>query len=509
MARATTCFVIISGETDSCFEDLVLSIRTFCQGADIAWYNSGKRGETPAGIQRVEPSRPLTYRKATPAFFDVFEWAARQDYDQIVNVETDLAFIRPGFLGFVESQMRDADYLAPGLRRDIPRVSLWPPFRSLAGERAELTDILDIKHLNRCFNPVQVFGRRYLSAVVSSDNYRRVRAFVERNQQPERSWTLQEVLLPSLADSVGVRSRAYPEHMSSFNRFRPYQSMVDLKAALSRTDTYFLHPIRRSGEDPVRRYVRRAVRESAAMPTGHNPWATGLGLDEPLSSGPSGRSDQGGTADVQTRSSTIQATLRGQSFRGADFNGKDLSGQNLAAAMLRGASLVEATLIETNLEGANLSGAFLSAADLSRARLSMAYLGGAFLGWAKLAEADLRGAYLRGADLSEADLRRAILNGADLSGAFLGDANLIGADLRQAHLDGADLREADLRDAYLDGVDLRGAFLAEVKWNSGTRWPDDTRSDIVTRSREEPDGTFVVSIDPDANNHVRIAHPPH
>lgn len=267
MAGARTCFVVISDTVDEAFEDLVLSLRSFCPSADIAWYNSGPQRETPFGLRRVFPGRPLKYMKITPSFFDIFEWTMEQDYDQIVNVETDLAFIKPGFLQFIEGQMKDVDYLAPGLRHRIPRISLWPAHRTLAGERQELADILGISHVNRCFSPAQVFGRGYISAVLSSHNYPALRAFVERNQHPQRSWTLQELLLPSLADSVGVMSRSYPAHMAPFNRYRPHQAACDLAIAETVSDAYFLHPIRRNGDDPVRSYVKGLVRNASQLPT--------------------------------------------------------------------------------------------------------------------------------------------------------------------------------------------------------------------------------------------------
>jgi hypothetical protein len=266
MSGSTTCFVAISDTVDDTFEDLVLSLRAFCPGADIAWYNSGPQRETPFGLRRVSPSRPLKYMKITPAFFDIFEWAREQDYDRIVNVETDLAFIKPGFLEFIERQMSDIDYLAPGLRRRIPRISLWPAHRTLAGERQELAAILGMDYVNRCFSPAQVFGRRYISAVLSSENYPELRSFLERNQHPQRSWTLQELLLPSLADSVGVASRSYPAHMAPFNRYRPHHAPLDLDLAQAVSDAYFIHPIRRDSGDPVRRHIKGLVRAAAQLP---------------------------------------------------------------------------------------------------------------------------------------------------------------------------------------------------------------------------------------------------
>src|SRR5205823_97297 len=90
-------------------------IRFSCPDSDIAWYNSGESpaaaGTPAAALPMLPGSRPLRYAKVTPFFFDMFDWAAGQPYDYIVNAETDMAFIRPGYDRFISETMRDADYL--------------------------------------------------------------------------------------------------------------------------------------------------------------------------------------------------------------------------------------------------------------------------------------------------------------------------------------------------------------------------------------------------------------
>lgn len=256
---AKICFVVISDTVDDSFSDLTRGLRAFCPTADIAWYNSGRRRPALSGVIEIPRSRPLKYAKITPAFFDVLEWAGEQDYDQVINVETDMAFIKPGFLGFIEEQMKSVDYLAPRLRYRTPEVTQWRPYRSLQGELPELLSILDMPYTNRCFNPGQVFSRRYISKLLSSEIYPEIRGFVERNQGPGRSYTLQEVILPTLADRLDLSSGTYPNEMAVFNRYRPYQGPYDLELARDNPSAYFLHPVRRSGEDAVRAFARRQV----------------------------------------------------------------------------------------------------------------------------------------------------------------------------------------------------------------------------------------------------------
>lgn len=62
-------------------------------------------------------------------------------------------------------------------------------------------------------------------------------------------------------------SRSYPAHMAPFNRYRPHQAACDLAIAETVSDAYFLHPIRRNGDDPVRSYVKGLVRNASQLPT--------------------------------------------------------------------------------------------------------------------------------------------------------------------------------------------------------------------------------------------------
>jgi hypothetical protein len=254
------CIVVLDHRNDSYLQDLVDGVRTFCPDADLAWYNSG--GEppapgTPAATLPVLPNcRPLRYAKVTPFYFDLFEWAAGQDYDYVVNAETDMAFIRPGYERFVVDHMRGADYLSPGFERAIPADIPWRAYRTLVPELPELLAILGVARLNRGFSPGQVFSARYIHALIGSPWYADLRAFVDRNQEPGRSRTLQEILLPTLPDVLGLTIRENPPHLGFFNRFRPYHREETVRRALATEDVHFVHPVYRHPDDGARRLVR-------------------------------------------------------------------------------------------------------------------------------------------------------------------------------------------------------------------------------------------------------------
>jgi hypothetical protein len=257
--------VVLDHRNDEYLRDTVDSILAFCPGADIAWYNSGPEPAAPGspawGLPTLPASRPLRYAKVAPFFFDLLEWAAGQDYEHIVNVETDMCFVRPGFERFIGGVLRRADYLTAGFERAIPDDLAWRPSRTLLPELPELLAILGVDHLNRAFSPGQVFTARYFRTLVNCPWYGRLRAFVDRNQQPGKSFTLQEVLLPTLADALGLTVAEYPSRPQSFNRFRPYHTEETVRQALDSDDVHFVHPVYRHPADDARQAVRRLVRE--------------------------------------------------------------------------------------------------------------------------------------------------------------------------------------------------------------------------------------------------------
>lgn len=257
------CFVALSHEDDEYLADLVGGLRRFCPEADVVWYDSGRavNGERRndsgrAGVPRLPVSRPLDYAKVTPFFLDMFEWAAEQPYELVVNLESDMAFIRPGFGSFLAQVMQNLDYLAPAFGRATPQTSKWRPYRSLRSELPELFGILGVQSTNQCFSPGQVFSRRYIETLLASPIYPEVRKFVERNQLPDRSFSLQEVLLPTVADALDLAVDAYPAEATRFNRYRPYHASKSVKTATTRPNVYFVHPVRRDHHHPARQLVR-------------------------------------------------------------------------------------------------------------------------------------------------------------------------------------------------------------------------------------------------------------
>jgi hypothetical protein len=258
------CVVIADHRHDVFLTDLVDGLRAFAPEVGIAVYNTGdpltlRSHPAYVNLEVLPAARTLDYAKVTPFFFDMFEWAVGQPYDYIVNAETDMAWIKPGFEGFVTSAMSGCDYMAPAFRRDTPRTSRWRPYRSLKPELPELLALLGRQTTHQAFSPAQVFSAKYIRSVLDSAIYGDLREFVERNQAPDRSFSLQEVLLPTLADVLGLAARDYPPHLASVNRYRPHHAAASVERAAGIPDAYFVHPVRRDDSDPARIAVRRLI----------------------------------------------------------------------------------------------------------------------------------------------------------------------------------------------------------------------------------------------------------
>lgn len=260
---ARVCFAVLEHRADEYLRDVVANLRAFCPTADVVLYWSGRPERCPDDVPVVPASRPLAYGKLAPFFLDTFEWAADRDYDYVVNVESDMFLVRPGFPEFLDEAMRGYDYLGCQFHRGISRTSQWKPYRSLwrKPELPHLLSVLGLEHLNQCFNPGQVFGIEYVRRLLASPSYSDIRRFVERNQGGGRSYALEEILLPTLVDHLGLRARAYPATANKANRFRPYLSLAELTQAAADPDVYFVHPVRREEDDPARQAARRLVVE--------------------------------------------------------------------------------------------------------------------------------------------------------------------------------------------------------------------------------------------------------
>lgn len=257
------CLVLLEDRPGPATHDLLLSARQLAPDFEIFWYDSsaGMRHEHGCfGATRLDSSRPLKYAKVTPFFFDALEWfVANGDFDLMINIESDMVFTGSGLSAFFAAALRDHDYMVPRLQRNVSVKSKWRPYRSLRKELPELAEILGHRALHGGFSPGQVFTRRYADKVLSAPFYAELRRFIDSNQGADMSFTLQEILLPTLGGMWDLRARDYPEADLQYIRYRPYHSVASYRKAVA-IGSPFVHPISRDEENNTRIAVRERFR---------------------------------------------------------------------------------------------------------------------------------------------------------------------------------------------------------------------------------------------------------
>ena len=146
-------FVILAHADRASLEELVDNVRTFAPRARLLLYNSGDDARLCCNLDvpEVPSRRGFSYARIAPFFLEVFEWLKRSDdpFDAVVNLETDMLFIRPGYEAFVERQLKLADYLAPNLVEHRPLKTRWRPMRSLRPEFQDWFEFLGCRVLAR------------------------------------------------------------------------------------------------------------------------------------------------------------------------------------------------------------------------------------------------------------------------------------------------------------------------------------------------------------------------
>ena len=247
--------IIVAHDDPGSLADLVENVRYFCPFVKLYLYNSGDDPVlgTDLELDMVPSPQRLYYAKVTPFFFDVFKWLANEhiEFDYVMNLETDMLFIRKGFESFLSKVMKDFDYMAPLFTRFTSKKSKWRPIRSLRPELLNWYKVLGFNFTHRGFSPGQVFSKYYVEKLLNHPCYPEIQRLLKENQ----SFTLQEVLFPTLVDFLKVNGCSYPDGMEAIIRYRPYQAVSGIKRALVIPDAYFIHPVKRNLDNRARKYV--------------------------------------------------------------------------------------------------------------------------------------------------------------------------------------------------------------------------------------------------------------
>ena len=253
--------VIVAHDNPDSLAELVGNVRYFCPFAELYLYNSGDDPSlgVDLGIELIPSPRRLFYAKVTPFFFDMFEWLVNEKitFDYAINLETDMLFIRKGFETFISDFMTGCDYMSPLFTKFTSKKSRWQPIRSLRPELRDWYKVFGFDYTHSGFSPAQVFSRCYIEKLLNHPAYPEIRRLLKEN----KSFTLQEVLFPTLVDFLNVNGQSYPAGLEPIIRYRPYQAVSGVKRALALPDAYFVHPVRRELDNPARMFINSLMKD--------------------------------------------------------------------------------------------------------------------------------------------------------------------------------------------------------------------------------------------------------
>ena len=256
-------------ESPECVLDLVRNLRRLDPASTILLYD----GSPAAGLLRstfpferygavVHPSpRPMCWGRLHEFALESMRFAlANLPFDALTIVDSDQLASRSGYSDRLDQALAAhpkagvfsnvTAVLPPGSRvgpapAAFQELDLWLPFlrRFPRGEE---------KFPHWSFWPSTVFtaaAARDLTHLIDTD------PLLPDLLQRSRIWATEEIVLPSLAVLLGYEVAPKPTS-GDFVRYREVYSSSDIEQALQRPDVYWIHPVPRRYDDPVRSRIR-------------------------------------------------------------------------------------------------------------------------------------------------------------------------------------------------------------------------------------------------------------
>ena len=299
MSPVRNIFACLVHESQECVIDLVRNLRALDPSSTILLYNGG---HSPELLNRnfpferhgavIHPSpRPATWGRLHPFALDSMEFALESiPFDTLTIVDSDQLAVRAGYSDYLARYLGqhsgrigllgNAPEVQPSYSRVGPtpaafqEIELWRPLlrRFPLGEQ---------KFVHWSFWPSTVF-----TADAARDLTRLFRTDTELQDimQRTRIWASEEVILPTLVALLGYDMAANPCSYD-YVKFRALYTPPDADTALSRADVFWMHPVPRRYDDPVRKRIREGLnhyQESGAAPPSDGLAKNGLLLTVPI-----------------------------------------------------------------------------------------------------------------------------------------------------------------------------------------------------------------------------------
>lgn len=267
-------FACLVHESRECVDDLVHNLRTLDPTSSIILYNGGSdRGlldgttvsvlDDPEVLIHPYP-RSMQWGCLHDFAVDCIEFALGElHFDTVTIVDSDQLCVRHGYSSFLEQFLKNEINvgLLGSTASDEPMGTPTSPAMSAFREFDRWRPFL-----RRFSRGTSVFPQwTFWPTTVFTHAAARDLLYLFRHDpelptylEGSRIWATEEVLLPSFVALLGYRIVRNPCRYD-FVKFRTQFTVEEFERAFTLSDVYWVHPVPRRMDDPLRRYVRRRI----------------------------------------------------------------------------------------------------------------------------------------------------------------------------------------------------------------------------------------------------------
>jgi hypothetical protein len=269
MGTIRNIFACLVHESQDCVIDLVRNLRALDPSSLILLYNGGRDPnllidhfpfERHGAVLHPSP-RPAEWGHLHNFALDCMQWACdNQPFDTLTIVDSDQLAIRSDYSDYLGAHLKTMPSVGvlgsssvthlPGTRigpaaAALEEIDLWRPLLRMFPDGEQ-------KFVHWCFWPSTVF-----TADAAGDL---IKLFATNGQLQDimrqtRIWASEEVILPTLVALLGYQIAANPCSYD-YVQYRVAFTVRQIEAALGRHDVFWVHPVPRRYEDPLRRQIR-------------------------------------------------------------------------------------------------------------------------------------------------------------------------------------------------------------------------------------------------------------
>ncbi|HEX5262988.1 MAG TPA: glycosyltransferase [Phenylobacterium sp.] len=259
-------YALLAHERPECVIDLVRNLRFHDPASPILLYDGSAQGTLVDrrlpwarwGVEIVPDPRPMRWGVLHGFALDCIAHLGARDYDTLTIVDSDQAMLRRDYPGFLGAHLDPARIgVLSSDPRPQDRYTRVPPAHTAQSERALWQPFLnrfpngDDCFVRWTFWPGTVIGAEAGRAIAALFDDAQLRAILAAS----RLWATEEILFPTLAALLGLPVTQNP-CQGAWTQYRRPWTVSDLDAAMANPQTFWMHPVNRRPDDPLRRALR-------------------------------------------------------------------------------------------------------------------------------------------------------------------------------------------------------------------------------------------------------------